>query len=88
MFYVYYIESLKSSFRYIGLTSDLKRRLEEHNSCQNKSTKAYAPYRVIFYEAYVDIDDAKRREKYLKTTAGREALRKMLKCYNQSVGKY
>jgi putative endonuclease len=82
MFYVYYLESLNNDFRYVGFTSDLKKRLEEHNSCQNKSTKAYAPYKVIFYEAYLDVEDARRRENYLKTTAGREALRKMLKCYN------
>jgi putative endonuclease len=66
---------------YVGKTTDLKRRVEEHNAGQNISTKPYRPWKIIFYEAYINRDDANRREKYLKTTQGRQALRRMLKCY-------
>jgi len=43
------------------------------------STKYYAPFDLLFYEAYQNIKDAKRREKYLKTTKGKTTLRSMLK---------
>jgi putative endonuclease len=79
MFYVYLLQSKKRS--YVGFTTNLKRRVEEHNSCQNVSTKAYLPWVLVFYEAYIDKDDASRRERYLKTTQGRQALRRMLKSH-------
>lgn len=64
---------------YIGKTTDLKRRVVEHNAGQNTSTKAYQPWSLVFYEAYVNKDDASRREKYLKTTQGHQAIKRMLK---------
>lgn len=62
-------------------THDLKRRLKEHNNKENFSTKPYAPYDLIFYEAYRNEKDAKRREEYLKTTKGKTTLMTMLKEY-------
>lgn len=76
-FYVYILEN-EDKRRYIGYTDDLKRRIEEHNSGQNRSTKTYRPWVVIFYEAYRNKNDAIRREHYLKTTQGRRALDRML----------
>lgn len=84
MFYVYVLKS--GSHSYIGYTEDLKRRLKEHNAGQNKSTKAYVPWELIFYEAYISQEDALRREGYLKTTQGKIALRRMLADYQQSNG--
>lgn len=81
MFYVYLLSSKSANKLYVGKSSDLRRRIEEHNTGQNMSTKAHRPWEVIFYEAYTNRDDANRREKYLKTTQGRQALRRMLKCY-------
>lgn len=79
MFYVYLLQS--KGHTYVGSTSDLKRRFKEHNSGQNLSTKRYMPWELIFYEAYINKNDATRREHYLKTTQGRRALKKMLSCY-------
>lgn len=76
MFYIYLLQS--KSRIYVGVTSDLKRRVNEHNAGQNVSTKAYLPWELIFYEAYNNRVDAKRRESYLKTTQGRQAIRRML----------
>jgi len=53
----------------------------EHNQGKNFSTKSYRPWKIIFYEAYLDSDDAKRREKYLKTNQGARLLKRMLKEY-------
>lgn len=79
MFYVYILQSKIQSRLYIGKTADLKRRVKEHNAGQNVSTKAYKPWVLIFYEAYVSKSDASRREKYLKTTQGHQAIKRMLR---------
>ena len=79
--YVYVIESIKSNNLYIGYTTDLRKRLEYHNHGRNISTKPYRPWRLIHYEAYRNEDDAKRREKYLKTSQGSRLLKRMLKEY-------
>jgi len=81
-FYVYVLRSLsKKDYIYVGFTTDLKRRLTEHNSGSEFSTKPHIPYDLIFYEAYLNVKDAKRREEYFKTTKGKTTLRTMLKEY-------
>jgi putative endonuclease len=77
--YVYVLKSLNIDFMYVGQTSDLKRRFGEHNNQEELSTKHYAPFDLIFYEAYRNKDDALRREEYFKTTKGKNSLRTMLK---------
>jgi putative endonuclease len=84
--YVYVLRSVKNGDRYIGFTVDLKNRITEHNNGKSKATKPYLPWELIFYEAYRNELDARRREKYLKTTQGREALRKMLNDYDDASG--
>ena len=79
--FVYILESKKNGNLYIGYTTRLKERLKEHNRGLNFSTKPYIPWQIIPYEAYLNIKDAKRREKYLKTSQGRRLLRRMLKEY-------
>jgi len=74
MYYVYVSQSLKNGNLYIGYTTNLKRRILEHNNQQNFSTKPYAPWKIIFFEGYLEEKDAKRREKYLKTNQGSRSL--------------
>lgn len=81
MFYNYVLKSNKFDEIYIGFTSDLKRRLEEHNQGLNLSTKRYKPWKLIYYEACLNKDDSMRRERYLKTTQGRRLLQRRLKEY-------
>ena len=69
MFYVYIIKSKRDNSVYIGYTEDLRKRLKEHNSKQNKSTKNKAPFELIYYEAYKSKSDAKFREDNLKRFA-------------------
>jgi len=80
-FYVYILQSLKNADLYIGYTKDLRKRLEKHNRKLNFSTKSGSPWKLIFYEAYLSERDAKRREKYLKTSQGSRLLKRMLKEY-------
>lgn len=81
MFYVYCLESEKYDELYFGYTNDLKRRFKEHNQKLNFSTKKYAPWKLIYYEACLDENDAKRRENYLKTSQGRKMMKLRLKEY-------
>lgn len=66
MFYVYILKSKVDDKLYYGYTKDLRRRIEEHNSGKNKSTKGRYPLDLVYYEAYRNKSDAKYREKMLK----------------------
>lgn len=81
MFYVYIIHSKKKSGLYVGMTINLKRRIKEHNTKQHTSTKAHTPWGLVYYEAHTIQDDAIRREKYLKTTQGNQAIKSMLRSF-------
>ncbi len=78
-YYVYVLQSLKNRSLYIGYTSNLWQRLKYHNSGYGYYTKRYMPWRLIHYEAYLNEKDAKRRERYLKTSQGSRLLKRMLK---------
>lgn len=80
-FYVYVLRSIKRDFIYIGYTKNLKQRFSQHNNGESVSTKHYSPFDLIHYEAYRNINDAKRRELYFKTTKGKITLKTMLKEY-------
>ncbi len=82
MYYVYILESLKKAkWLYKGSTSDLKRRLQEHNAGKNFSTAPYLPFKLIYCEAYLLKSDAEAREKYLKTSMGMRVIKKQLANY-------
>ena len=68
MYYVYLLKSREKETKniYIGYTSDLKRRIEEHCSGVTLTTRALLPVDSIYYEAYKSKEDAKRRERALK----------------------
>lgn len=81
VYYVYILQSSKDNKFYTGFTSDLKRRVKEHQSGQSQSTKSRLPIKLIFYEAYILESDAKNRENYLKTSMGKRVLKKQLSNY-------
>jgi putative endonuclease len=79
MFYVYILQSLKDKKLYIGFTSNLRKRLIDHNTGGTKSTKLRRPFRLIYYEAHLSKEDAKRRERYFKTSKGKNTLKQILR---------
>lgn len=87
-YYIYILQSLKNNSLYIGYTSDLKKRFKEHNSGENQATKPFIPYKLIFYEAFLDRVDAKNREIYLKGGYGRKTIKAMLKKYSEMNNKF
>jgi putative endonuclease len=85
MYHAYVLLILKDKKFYIGFTSDLKRRIEEHNAGKNISTKPRLPLKLIYYEAHLSKADAVRRERYFKTTKGKSTLRQMLRNSLESI---
>ena len=81
MYYVYTLLSHKDGNLYTGSTNDLKRRLKEHNAGGVNSTKNRSPLKLIYYEACIDEEDTRNREKYLKSGMGKKYLRNRLKNY-------
>ena len=81
MYYTYVLQSMKDMGFYTGLSKELKLRFEQHNKGLVESTRHRRPFRLIYYEACLDENDAKKREKYLKTFHGKTFLRKRLKSY-------
>jgi len=81
MYYVYILQSQKNNSLYIGYTTDLRKRFKKHNSGANKATRPFRPYKLIYYEAFLDAKDAKAREIFLKSGWGRRSIKKMLKFY-------
>lgn len=76
--YVYLLRSIPTRSLYVGFTHDLRRRITEHNKAGSKSTKSYVPWELLYYEAHRNEQGARRREKYLKTTTGGSALKRMI----------
>ena len=81
MFYVYVIQSGSDAGLYIGMSGDLRRRFLEHQNGESRSTKGRRPWKLIYYEAYVDEQDAVGRERFLKSGGGRKFLDKQLRVY-------
>ena len=78
MYYNYVIKSKKDGKLYIGFTNNLKERIENHNNGLVKSTKDRRPFKLIYYEACLNKNDAIRREKSLKTGFGRAYLKRRI----------
>jgi len=78
-YYVYTILSLRDFDVYTGLTTDLKTRIDEHYRGLVSSTRIRVPFKLVHYEYFVNLEDAKRREMYLKSARGRAQLKDSLK---------
>ena len=79
MFEVYVIQSQLRNYIYVGLTNNLRRRLEEHNQGSNKTTKPYKPFILLYAEKFKTRSEARIKEKYLKSGIGKEWIKTQLK---------
>lgn len=66
MYHVYLLKSKKNGSCYVGYTNDVERRLRAHNAGLVTYTKRYVPWVLIYYESFLSLEDAKKREKALK----------------------
>ncbi|MEA3358258.1 MAG: GIY-YIG nuclease family protein [Thermodesulfobacteriota bacterium] len=67
MHYVYFLKDTNSEWIYIGYTSDLRRRLEEHKQGKTFTTKRFSSIELVYYEAFKSAEDAQERGKEIKT---------------------
>lgn len=78
MWYVYVLKSTVKDWMYIGYSSNLKSRVEQHNSGNVQSTKHYAPFELEAYVAVKTKQKAIELEKYFKTGSGKAVLKKRI----------
>ncbi|NOZ73948.1 MAG: GIY-YIG nuclease family protein [FCB group bacterium] len=78
-YYVYILESENNDWYYVGMTQDVNARLQRHNSGRVRSTKRYAPFKLLWTEEFPDRLSARRREKYYKTGFGKKVWMKKVK---------
>jgi putative endonuclease len=75
MFSVYILQSGKDKRTYVGFCKNINLRLHEHNSGKVKATKHRRPFIILFMEEANNLSEAKQREKYWKSGAGRRKLK-------------
>lgn len=86
MYFVYVLQSKKDGGWYIGFMNNFKRRIVEHNKGKIKSTARRGFLSIIYFEGYIFKSDALGREKFLKSGAGRNFLKRQLIYYlSQSI---
>jgi putative endonuclease len=79
LFYVYLIESISTQGqRYVGVTADLKQRLQDHNSGKSIHTSKFKPWRLTTYIAFSNRANAEAFERYLKSGSGHAFANKRL----------
>ncbi len=78
-FYTYVLKSKKDDKLYIRTTSDLVKRIKQHNKGLVFSTRNRHPFQIIYFEACRNKDDAYRRERYFKTGMGKRYIKNRLK---------
>ena len=78
MYYAYVVKSERTSFLYKGHCKDLDIRIKQHNSGATKSLKAHLPVKLVYFEEFDSPEEARKREKYFKSAAGRRYLKKKM----------
>jgi putative endonuclease len=79
MYYVYILRSTLDGTFYTGMCTDVAKRLKEHNSGKSRYTSSKSPWIVIYSEQFKTRIEAREREKYWKSGAGREIRSTMLR---------
>ena len=66
-FYVYILTNWNNKVLYVGITSDLKKRLYEHqNQLEDGFTKKYNVFKLVYFETVKEVRSAIAREKQIK----------------------
>ena len=75
---VYVLRSEKTGRLLTGTTLDMERHLIDHNSGRVEPTKLLRPMRLVHFEVFGTPNEASRREREMKSTRGRDDLKKLL----------
>ena len=74
---VYALASSAKEYIYVGLSEDVERRINEHQRGKERTTRAYRPFEVLLIEVLPNRTEARKREKFLKSGAGKEFLKEL-----------
>ena len=75
---VYFLQSLKNQRYYIGSTVDLERRFNEHKNGLVKATKYLRPLKIVFFQEYSSISEARKVEYKLKKLKNRNIVERII----------
>ena len=75
--YVYILTTIKNTVLYIGVTSDLRSRLNQHleNHFPESFTSKYNVKKLVYFECFYSIEEAIYREKQLKSRNRKDKVR-------------
>lgn len=73
--YTVYVLRDKNGKLYKGMTSNLRKRLHDHKSGHTVTTSKMSEIKVVYTEEFADFQEARKRELYFKTAAGRRYLK-------------
>lgn len=79
LYYTYVQQSKKDGKWYTGFTDNLRKRFKQHNNNKVPATKGGGPFILIYYESCLNEQDARAREKFLKSGMGKRYLKNRLK---------
>jgi len=75
MYFTYALKSKEKSYIYVGISDNPERRISQHNLGYNKTIRPYCPFDILLIEKHANRNDAREREKYLKSGCGKEFLK-------------
>ncbi|VBB46406.1 Excinuclease ABC C subunit domain protein [uncultured Paludibacter sp.] len=78
-YFVYLLYSESYNRFYKGMTANIEKRLKEQNRGQTFSTKPYKPWKLIYFEEFSNREEARKREKFLKSGQGRDFIKQFEK---------
>jgi len=78
MHFLYILKSEKDGKYYIGVSSDPKRRLQEHNKGLSRATKYRKPFKLVRVESFDSVSEAYKRERWLKGLKSAKIIEKII----------
>ncbi|MDA3893855.1 MAG: GIY-YIG nuclease family protein [Salinivirgaceae bacterium] len=79
MFYIYIIYSEQLNKYYVGYSSDIRQRLNQHNCHHKGFTGSASDWRLMYSESYEMELDARKREKQIKSWKSRRKIEELIK---------
>ncbi len=83
LYYVYILLNEAKTRTYTGVSSDVDKRLAEHNAGRVKASSAYRPYKIIHTESFKTLREARQKEIFYKSTTGRRKLKEIIFKFNK-----
>jgi putative endonuclease len=80
-FFLYILQSQKDVRYYVGISKDIKTRLDQHNRGVGKFTRSKRPWRLMYTEEYNTRPEAARREKQIKNQKSRSYIESLIRSH-------